>query len=131
MTFFNHIFYLLHRLASIMGNEGIAPFVLAFISTMLLPWANFLTIIYIVEIRERRAVGNSIIIGGIYIVLLVAGFIYFFTKQRAKRIIESHSVIKNKRMLTITVIIYIIATVIVHFYFLRIVRNMFITHAIQ
>jgi|SRR6478672_13407354 len=119
MKLFDYLFYKIYKLIIFFGNTDFYPEGNAwFLSSMCL-WLNALTVLNIFEIM----LGRQLIIKSYVIIFYVLGlamtFIYFFSKDRFKKIVKNYDgKPQSKKMVgTIIVSIYVIATLVLHFYF--------------
>jgi hypothetical protein len=113
--FYKFLFFCIHRMAIFLGNEGFFPEALAYFGTAMLPWLNFITIINYLEIQTGNQIFSSSLIIFIYVVYLIAIYLYFFTRGRHRRILDEAKNSSSKTLWYIIVAVYAVSSLIAHF----------------
>ncbi len=119
MKLLDYLFYKIYKLINFLGNTNFYPEGNTwFLSSMCL-WLNMLTALNFLELKLGRALTNKTYVIIFYILYLLVTFIYFFRKERYKKILENYDKQETSKKIwgTIIVSIYIIITLLLHFYF--------------
>lgn len=119
MKLLDYLFYKVYKLINYLGNDDFYPEANAwFISTTFL-WLNFLTLLNVAEINLEKSLTQTWGVVVFYILFLVATYIFFFRKERYKKILEIYKGQTgiNRKWGTILILVYIAATIALHFYF--------------
>ncbi|HNM33060.1 MAG TPA: hypothetical protein PKM51_09905 [Chitinophagales bacterium] len=119
MKLFDYLFYKIYKLINFFGNTDFYPEGNSwFLSSMCL-WLNMLAALNFTELRLGRAFINKSYVIILYVLYLTITFIYFFRRERYKKIVENYDEQpqSKKTMGSIIVSIYVIVTLVLHFYF--------------
>ena len=119
MKLFDYLFYKVYKLINYFGNTDFYPELNSWFITAMLVWLNFLTVLYVAELRLERSLTGSTFIIPFYMLYLILSYKFLIGKARYKTIIETYDtkVSNNKYWGSMAVAIYVIATLIFHFYF--------------
>lgn len=119
MKIFDYLFYKVYKLINHLGNTDFYPEANTWFISSTFLWLNFLAILNFTELRLERALTNKSYVIVFYIIYLILTYIYFLKNDRYKSIIQAYDKQTGtaKKWGTIAVAIYILVTLLFHFYF--------------
>ncbi len=129
MKIFDYLFYKIYKLINFLGNTDFYPESNTWLISSTFLWLNILTILNLVELTLERALTNKWYVIVLYILYLILTYKYFLGKDRYKNIIQCYDKQMGIKKMwgTITVVIYIFATIVLHLYFSEARRGMLLS----
>ena len=133
MKIFDYLFYKVYKLINYFGNTDFYPEYNTWIISSTLLWLNMLTILGIVELKLEKTLTDEVYVIPFFVLYLVFTYIYFFRKERYRKIIETFDKQSDSKRVwgTIAVAVYILATLVLHFYFSERRRAMALVPAVS
>ena len=119
MKIFDYLFYKVYKLINFLGNTDFYPEANTWFIASAFLWLNMLTVLGVVELKLGRVLTDKSYVIPFSILYLILTYIYFFRKERYKNILQVYDkqTGSKKRRGTLIVAIYIVGTLVLHFYF--------------
>lgn len=126
MKWYDYLFYKIYKLTSYLGNKDFYPESIAWFFSAMCIWLNMLAILNFTELKLGKTLTDKAYVFIFYVVYLLLTFIYFFRKERFKRIVWAYDKEDKRKKIwgTVVVSMYVIATLVFHFYFAEQRRDM-------
>lgn len=126
MKIYDYLFYKIYKLINLLGNTDFYPEANTWFISSTFVWLNMLTILNFFELRLGRALTNTGVVIVLYVLYLVLNYVYFFNKNRYKDIVQRYDqqTSFSKVRGSLIVGVYILATLVFHFYFAEMRRAM-------
>lgn len=122
---YNFLFYCIYKFASFLGNTVFRSEALALVGISAILWYNFLTAIILYEIYSKRVIDAAILLSLIFVANIILNYLYFFRKDRARKIVAQFDSEPKSILRLVLTIIYIIASVFGYYYYAGVRRDMF------